>query len=408
MKNSIKKLLALGLVLVVCLLTPSLAASEQLPRSGAGGADSDSEDEAKQPAQLKKARTVPAAAAAASSSVLTMTGPVVVASVEPAAAADVATECIICFEKQTEPLSFTSCCKRVLCPPCFEDNAIRSHTVACLNCRRYELGLDDSAGRRMRAPLVLSPAKLASANDALIAAANTNNFPAVQAAIDAGAYINHQSNDLKETALMIAARNQNIPMTKYLISKGCCVNFENIEKNTAVMIAALKGYLLIVQHLSQVPGVNLNAKEARGFTALMIAAVKGYLPIIQHLTQVPGVDINAQDARGSTTLMIAAVKGYLPIVQHLTQVPGIDINAQTQLGNTALMLAAANGKLAITQHLLSKAAIITLTNNEGRTAIAIAQNKRATNPPVYDPIIAALEAAAVELAAVAAPAATPE
>lgn len=143
----------------------------------------------------------------------------------------------------------------------------------------------------------------ASANEALLNAANQGDLVGVEKALDAGANVNFRS-CASQTALNLAVQN------------GCAQTVE-------ILIAA---------------GANLNLKTAEGYTPLTTAIVDKRSQIVEILIAA-GADVNVSKDFGFTPLILAAIHNQEKIVAKLIQAHA-DVHAESGCKNrTALMWA---------------------------------------------------------------------
>ena len=112
--------------------------------------------------------------------------------------------------------------------------------------------------------------------------------------------------------------------------------------------------------------------QADSDSDLIIAAGHGETNRVRQLLD-QRANVNAVDENGITPLMYAAHSGVTSTVKLLLD-RGADVNAKaTILGFTALMNAAGFGDVEMVEALLNKGAKVNETNNDGATALTIAQ-----------------------------------
>jgi ankyrin repeat protein len=147
---------------------------------------------------------------------------------------------------------------------------------------------------------------------------------------------------------------------------------ENGRGNRPVALAALYGQLGVVTLLIE-RGASLNTTAARGRTALHYAAGWGYEEVAALLLD-KGAHANSRDQYGTTPLMRACVNGNLSVVRMLLQHrQGQGLQERSDRGWTALHNAASSGHEEVVRFLLLAGADPTITNNEGRTPRALAE-----------------------------------
>ena len=140
--------------------------------------------------------------------------------------------------------------------------------------------------------------------------------------------------------------------------------------------ASYAGYARLVTQLLTA-GFDPNAKLAGpgwpGWTPLMIAAAEGHEEIVRLLLDA-GADPNAQNKLGRTSLMFASSYGNEPIARMLLDKGASPNTLPTDdTGWTALMAAAFGGRSEVVQLLLERGADKSLTDKNGRTALALAE-----------------------------------
>ena len=87
----------------------------------------------------------------------------------------------------------------------------------------------------------------------------------------------------------------------------------------------------------------------------------------------PGFDVNQRSKAGKTGLMHAAKEGEKETVLALVMATGINLNAKDKNGNTALHWAIGNSEKQIALILAKFGAKVDIKNNDGRTALVMAQ-----------------------------------
>ena len=87
----------------------------------------------------------------------------------------------------------------------------------------------------------------------------------------------------------------------------------------------------------------------------------------------PGFDVNQRSKAGKTGLMHAAKEGEKETVLALVTAANINLNAKDKNGNTALHWAIRNNEKNIAIILVKFGAKVDIKNNDGRTALVMAQ-----------------------------------
>jgi len=180
------------------------------------------------------------------------------------------------------------------------------------------------------------------------------------------------------------AIHPSVATVQALIAAGANVHAVNRDGQTVVRLAARANSLEVLKMLIAA-GVDVNAKDNNGQTALMYDQVWGYRPSVEtfKVLLATGGDVNAVDKIGQTALMFAA-KGAPSEFVDLLLAAGAksSINARNKYGQTALMVACyesnfyykPEAQLSTIKSLLAAGADLTIKDNEGRTALMIAQS----------------------------------
>jgi ankyrin repeat protein len=137
--------------------------------------------------------------------------------------------------------------------------------------------------------------------------------------------------------------------------------------------AAAYGQLEVVRLLIE-KGANINTTGHGGSTALHYAVPHGHEEVLALLLR-KGAHANTRDQYGMTPLMRACDNGYLGMVKMLVQYLGDQgLNERDNLsGWTVLHRAADGGHNELTRFLLLAGADPTITDHEGRTPRALAE-----------------------------------
>ncbi|WP_324779729.1 ankyrin repeat domain-containing protein [Thiobacillus sedimenti] len=125
-------------------------------------------------------------------------------------------------------------------------------------------------------------------------------------------------------------------------------------------------------------GAAHDATDEAGETALMHAAHGGHVAAVEVLIAA-GADVNAKSPQGWTALAKAAYngdteRGYVEVVEILHKA-GANLDERIFFGITPLMLAAGGGDGAVVEWLINNGADVLATNDGGRTARLMANDK---------------------------------
>lgn len=116
-------------------------------------------------------------------------------------------------------------------------------------------------------------------------------------------------------------------------------------------------------------GFDPNVRNASdGRTALISAAAVGYLDIVNALIR-GGADVNIKDNVGYTAFFHANEARYDDVADALISQTQIDLNASGKNGVTALMVYVWRDRKDAVMRLLARGADVTLTDNDGDTAL---------------------------------------
>jgi ankyrin repeat protein len=147
---------------------------------------------------------------------------------------------------------------------------------------------------------------------------------------------------------------------------------EDNNGDRPLAVAALFGQLGVVR-LLLARVANINATGNGGQTALHYAAEYGYEEVVALLLD-KGVHANSRDHHGNTPLMLACENGYLGVVKMLVQhMGGQGLDDGDDRRWTAMHYAVYWGHSEVWSDLLLAGADPSVTDNEGRTPRAIAE-----------------------------------
>ena len=205
-----------------------------------------------------------------------------------------------------------------------------------------------------------------------MSAASVGNDDIVHLLIDSGADVNLVNNEGK-TALDLA---DDEVTRKTILGAGGKSGKENTSnssnnKTSDIFAAVSSGDLLLVKKLLD-SGVDIDVQDSKDYTPLLLA-LRDYHPKIAEYLIRNGANLELQNDNDSTPLAIASFRGYLDIVELLID-SGANVNAVGKNDNwTALMSAASGDNLEIAKLLVESGADISIVNNDGKTALDIAQ-----------------------------------
>ncbi len=144
-----------------------------------------------------------------------------------------------------------------------------------------------------------------------------------------------------------------------------------------LFVAASSGDVARIEALLATGADHAAADEA-GETALMHAAHNGHVAAVAALIAA-GADVNAKSPQGWTALAKAAYngdteRGYVEVLEVLHEA-GASLDERIFFGITPLMLAAGGGDAAVVEWLINAGADVLATNEGGRTARLMANDK---------------------------------
>lgn len=209
------------------------------------------------------------------------------------------------------------------------------------------------------------------------------HFDTISMLIKSGADVNAQDTD-GNSPLLLACQNQNnnnLKLVKLLIASGADVNKQNKQGKTALLVA---DQLNIIKLLLE-NGANIHhedsIKDKTGQCPPLIDAVLAteYYPSSQNIKLIKllldyGANPNLQwKNSGETALHIAAFYGLTNVAKLLIK-QGADLDIQQYNGDTPLMVAIQAKQADIVKLLLNNYAQVVIKNNDGFTALDLAQS----------------------------------
>lgn len=165
---------------------------------------------------------------------------------------------------------------------------------------------------------------------------------------------------------VIAVRNDNVGAVRDLLPR---FDANSVARDgwPVLVVAAREGNLRTVE-LLLTHGANVEARNPFGDNALMLASLNGHFEVAKRL-RAKGA---ALDAPGWTPLIYAATGGHDEIVRWLLA-EGAKLDARSPNGTTALMMAVRESRYATAIFLIERGANVTLTNDDGASALAWAE-----------------------------------
>ena len=223
----------------------------------------------------------------------------------------------------------------------------------------------------------------------LIKAARYGRAEVINLLIDRGVDI-ERGDSMGRNALAYAAQSKDIDAVRALLDAGADIENEDATGNTPICWAAGFGTAEIVQEFIDA-GAKLDVGQGIiGFTPLIWAAGYGEAPSVEVLLS-HNPNLEATDVIENCTALLHAVRmNKLEATKMLIEA-GSRISARDKADQTALMLACINLQptVEVVQVLLDAGADPNAVNNEGKTALDIARERR--TGPEGKKIIAKLE-----------------
>jgi ankyrin repeat protein len=204
-------------------------------------------------------------------------------------------------------------------------------------------------------------------------AATKGDVSEIKRLVASGADVNSSAAKFGRTPLLHAIIHTQIDAVRELIKGGANVNIADEVGQTPLLMAVQYNNMELVQLLLDA-GADVNATTVNGQTTLMRASLSANPALFRILLE-KGVDVNAKTDKGLTALHQAA-NAYIPKPEIVEMLLGAnaDPNAKTtDTGATPLMNAAENGHIEVVRMLLSAGADPSATNNEGQTAVQLAE-----------------------------------
>jgi ankyrin repeat protein len=185
-----------------------------------------------------------------------------------------------------------------------------------------------------------------------------------------------ETDDKGRTALHLAALRGHGEVVAFLLGQGTETNRRDMFDMTPLLYGCTEGHLGVVRVLLEhMGGGALQETDAIGRTTLHWAATEGHEEVAALLVGM-GAQANSRDATSKTPLMCACEKGHLGVVRMLAQHIGEEgLKEKDANGKTVLHWAVEKGYHKAVKLLLLAGADPTITENEGRTPLALAERR---------------------------------
>lgn len=176
----------------------------------------------------------------------------------------------------------------------------------------------------------------------------------------------------KKRMIMRACEKNQLDVLKFFHEQKFDFDFEYDFKhnhlNTPLRLASRSGHLEIVQFLTDI--CNLRKHASFG---LVMAAKYGHVDIVKHLLQLDGIDVNSQTFCIQTALH-CSISSDIEILRMLLQHEGINLNVRDAVNQTPLFDTSQQDKILHAKLLIEAGADVTLTDENGKTAIDYARS----------------------------------
>lgn len=204
----------------------------------------------------------------------------------------------------------------------------------CILCCTVILGRDSSSGQVVHM----------SRDEALMAAAERNDAPAIRQLLEEGASVRARDGRGR-TALLAATARNHVELAKLLIEAGADVNAQDKKLDSPLLLAGASSHLEILKLTLQAQP-NFKLYNRYGGTALIPACERGHVEVVKELVNTD-IDVNHVNRLGWTALLEAIILSdggprHREIVRLLV-VAGADVNLPDQEDITPLQHARQKG-----------------------------------------------------------------
>jgi len=183
-------------------------------------------------------------------------------------------------------------------------------------------------------------------------------------------------------ALFRSIENGDLPEFTRLLDSGVGLSEKNKLGETPLYVAAEKGQIEMARALIA-RGADAKARTPNGETALHAASMIESAVLTTELIRA-GAEVGAANNDGETPLQWAALTGTFLAVKALADA-GADLNVQdTRLGNTPLHAAVSHDDIVLIHYLLSRNVRTDLRNNQGLTALELAQSRGRASVKLFE------------------------
>jgi ankyrin repeat protein len=167
-----------------------------------------------------------------------------------------------------------------------------------------------------------------------------------------------------------------------LLDAGVGLAEKNKLGETLLYVAAEKGEIDMARTLIA-RGADAKARTPNGETVLHAASMIESAALTTALIQA-GAEVGAANTDGETPLQWAALTGTFLAVKALADA-GADLNVQdARLGNTPLHAAVSHDDIVLIHYLLSRNVRTDLRNNQGLTALELAQSRGRASAKLFE------------------------
>ncbi|KAK1151482.1 ankyrin repeat and death domain-containing protein 1A-like [Acipenser oxyrinchus oxyrinchus] len=174
-----------------------------------------------------------------------------------------------------------------------------------------------------------------------------------------------------EKELHEAAKRNDTRAALALLKSKVHVNARDSVNRAALHWASARGHELTVQTLIHYNAI-VDLEDKFGMTPAMYSAWFGHIRILQMLVNA-GATVTHENSTGQGLLHCAAARGHLDIINYiLGDLEEMPLDKMDKLSKTPFLLAAENGRLPVVQCFLGRGCDITLTDQDGKTALHLA------------------------------------